>query len=111
MLVFDRRELAHRNVGALYAGAHDLTRAKIPFVMLVTILAFRADVGNFVAHAGGHVEILATPSVSSQLLARGLRPHTAGEQLQLLGFARSAACDEHPALLWLDTQVHTAQDR
>ena len=79
--------------------------------MFVAVLALRADVGDFVADAGGRVEILAAPAVTSQLAARGLGPHAAREQLEQLRLARPVAADQQPALAWLDSPVDIAQHR
>ena len=92
-------------------GAHDLARAEVPLVVFVAVLPLRADVGDFFAHAGGHVEVLAAPAIAAQLVARGFGPHAAGEQLEQLRLAGAIAADEQPALSGLDAPVHIAQHR
>ena len=110
--LFGGRERAHRNVGALHAGADHLVRPEIPVVVFVAVLAFRADVGDFVGDAGRRVEGLRHASGSDAVLVRvGLRPHAAREQLQQLRLAGAIAADQQPALPGPDAPGHVAQHR
>ena len=110
--LFGRRELAHRDVGALHAGAHHLARAEIPVVVLVAVLAFGADVGDFFARRRPACRRFRRASDSGAARAPVGFGHTAPEtQFEQLGLAGAVAADQQPALPRLDAPVDVAQHR
>lgn len=87
------------------------SNAMIPFVVLVTVLPFRTQIGDLLLDAVRILERLATIVVSPGLGARGARPHVSGQQLQQLRFARSVRAHEHPALPGANAPVNATQHR
>ena len=107
-----RRQRAHRNVGALHAGARRL-RARGNSIRSVRSGpgARRRRRRSLRSTPAGVSKVSPRQSIAAQLAARGFRPHAARDQLEQLRLAGAVAADQQPALPGLDAPVHVAQHR